>query len=70
MSSKEEYLTVSQVAQELGISTKSVRNLIKRGELVAYRFIERDYKIERSDLVAFKESRRIPSSREAGKEVG
>ena len=69
MNRGEEYLTVSKVAEELGISVKSVRGLINRGELPAYRFIKRRIVVKRNDLAAFKESRRIVSADETKEEA-
>ena len=69
-SSGEEYLRVDQVAGELGVSAKSVRGLINRGELPAYRFIKRRIVVAREDLEVFKESRRIVLADGTKEEVG
>lgn len=64
----EERLSVGQAAEELGISERSTRRLIDRGELVAYRPTPRKIWILGEDLRAFLESRRTStaSKREAG----
>lgn len=53
-----ERLTVSEVASELAISEKTVRRLIKQGELPAGWISERKTYVRREDLDAFVESRR------------
>ena len=55
---EDQRLTVAQVADELGVSTKTVRRLVKKGELVAYPISERKTYVLRGDLEAFVESRR------------
>jgi len=57
--SEEERLTVAQAAIELGVSEKTTRRLIERGELIAYRPAPRKTWILRSYLDAFLDSRRI-----------
>ena len=51
-------LTVAEVARELRLSEKTVRNLIRGGELPAYNLAERKTYVLRGDLEAFVESRR------------
>lgn len=53
-----ERLTVGEVAAELGLSEKTVRGLVRRWELVAYRITPRKIHVLRGDLEAFVESRR------------
>ena len=53
-----ERLTVKESAQALGVSEKTVRGLIRRGELPAYDISKRVTWILRTDLEAFIESRR------------
>jgi excisionase family DNA binding protein len=52
----EMYFTVDEVAESLGVSTRSVRRWIASGELVAHWF-GRSVRIAESDLKAFKERR-------------
>jgi excisionase family DNA binding protein len=61
MSSVKAHLSVSEVAGELGISTKSVRKLIHEGELTGYKFTARIV-VRRTDLEEFKSRRRIAPS--------
>jgi excisionase family DNA binding protein len=56
--SEEERLTVSEAAKELGVSEKTTRSLIDRGELTAYRPVPRKTWILQSDLDAFLNSRK------------
>lgn len=53
-----ERLTVAEVAKELGVSQKTVRGLIRREELIAYRISERKTYVLREDLYAFVDSSR------------
>ena len=53
----EELLTVEEVASELRVSGKTVRQYIATGELVAI-FVGKGYKISRADLEDFKRRRR------------
>jgi excisionase family DNA binding protein len=46
------FLSVVEVAEELGVSTKHIRRAIDRGELPAHRF-RRTVRIARNDLVLF-----------------
>lgn len=59
---------MSEVAGELGVSESLVRNLIGRGELIAYRYSPRKTVVYKADLEAFKQSRRIEAS--SKREVG
>ena len=53
----EELLTVEEVAKELRINAKTVRQYIASGELVAI-VVGKGYKISRDDLDDFKRRRR------------
>jgi excisionase family DNA binding protein len=53
----EELLTVEEVAKELRINSKTVRQYIASGELVAI-VVGKGYKISREDLEDFKRRRR------------
>ena len=53
----EELLTVEEVAKELRINAKTVRQYIASGELVAI-VVGKGYKISRDDLEDFKRRRR------------
>jgi excisionase family DNA binding protein len=52
-----EWLTVEEIANDLGISIETVRNWIRRKRLVAYR-VGRDYRIKQVDYERFLEQRR------------
>ncbi len=56
MSQEEEMLTTSEVAKELRVNVKTVRNWILSGELVALD-IGGEYRIPRSNFDRFKEQR-------------
>jgi excisionase family DNA binding protein len=66
---EEERLTVGEAAKELGISEKTVRGLIRKGDLPAYRPTPRKTWVLRGDLAAFWASRRIAPT-DAIEEVG
>ena len=63
MSSKgpneDELIPVREVAGMLGVSQKSVRVLINRGDLAAFRPTERGTRVRREDVYAFLATRRI-----------
>ena len=63
---EDERLTVSETANVLGVSEKTVRRLIDEGDLPAYRPTPRKTWVLRRDLAAFWASRRIapPRSKE------
>lgn len=67
-SSAKAHLSVSEAAEELGISETLARALVRDGQLAAYRYGPRKTVVYREDLEAFRRSRRIeaPSNREAG----
>jgi excisionase family DNA binding protein len=52
-----EWLTVEDIANDLGVSIETVRNWIRRKKLTAYR-VGRDYRIKRADYDRFLEERR------------
>lgn len=67
MSSAKAHLSVSEAAEELGISETLARDLIRGGQLAAYRFGPRKTIVYREDLETFRRSRKVeaPSKREA-----
>jgi excisionase family DNA binding protein len=67
MSSAKAHLSVSEAAEELGISETLARDLIGDGHLAAYRFGPRKTVVYREDLETFRRSRKVeaPSKREA-----
>ena len=50
-------MTTKEVAEDLGLSTRTVLDLIHTGELPAYR-IRRNWRIRRSDLEKWVDSKR------------
>jgi excisionase family DNA binding protein len=63
MSSGKAHLSVSEAAEDLGISEAFARDLIRGGHLAAYRFGPRKTIVYREDLEAFRRSRRVEASR-------
>ena len=63
----EELLTVEEVAKELRINPKTVRQYIASGDLVAI-VVGRGYKISRDDLEDFKRRRRTDQRRRDDKD--
>ena len=55
---EDDRLSVREAADEIGVSEKTVRSLIRRGDLVAFKISERKTYVLREDLGAFLESRR------------
>lgn len=53
-----EYLTVGQAATRLNVADNTIRNAIKAGRLVAYKFLGA-YRITHEDLTAFVEGSRV-----------
>ena len=51
-----DYLTVKEVSTKLGVSEKTVRNYISKGELIAY-MLGTSWKITEEDLQAFIKSK-------------
>jgi excisionase family DNA binding protein len=62
MSQGEEMLTTNEVARELRVNVKTVRNWIQTGELVAID-IGGEYRISRSSLEDFKQRRQTDKRR-------
>jgi len=52
-----QWLSVEDIARELGVHVDTVRNWIKQKRLIAYR-VGRDYRIKREDYDKFLEERR------------
>lgn len=52
-----DWLTVEEIAKDLGVSEETVRNWIRQRHLVAYR-VGRDYRIKQIDYHRFLEQRR------------
>jgi excisionase family DNA binding protein len=50
--------TVQEIAQQLRVSERTVRNWIESGELRAFAIGKRGYRIAESDLLAFIERRK------------
>jgi len=59
MGNNENDLTVTEVAEILGVSRKEVLGYIKRGDLMAYVPGKRAHRIERKALEDFKKRRRV-----------
>jgi len=55
---QERMFTVQEVAQQLRVSERTVRNWVERGELRVFRIGKRGYRISESDLLAFIELRK------------
>ncbi|MGE7954934.1 helix-turn-helix domain-containing protein [Lysinibacillus xylanilyticus] len=51
-----DYLTVKEVSQKLGVSEKTVRDYINKGELIAYK-LGTSWKITEEDLQTFIKSK-------------
>ena len=51
-----DYLTVEQAAKQMGVTERSVRNWIKKGELIAYK-LGTSWKITEEDLQTFIKSK-------------
>ena len=56
-------LTVTEVAERLGVSSKTVTRLITEGKLKAYRF-GNHYRIEENDLNEFIEQSKVTPNQE------
>ncbi len=56
MTTQQEWLTVEQIAQEIGVGEETVRTWIRKKQLKAYR-LGRDYKIKRQDFNEYLEKR-------------
>jgi len=53
-----EWLSVEQIANELGLTEDTIRNYIRTRQLTAYR-IGNTYRIKREDLDKFLEKRKV-----------
>jgi excisionase family DNA binding protein len=53
----EEYLSIAEIAKLLGLKEQTIREYIKRGDLVAYRF-GKVLRVKKIDLNRFIEERR------------
>jgi len=62
----DEILTVQEVAQQMKVSERTVRNWIEREGLRAFSIGKRGYRVAKVDLDAWVEARkdRLPSDRE------
>ncbi len=52
-----QWLSVEDIAKELGLTEDTIRNYIRNKQLIAYR-MGRDYRIKREDYEKFLEKRR------------
>jgi excisionase family DNA binding protein len=52
-----QWLSVENIAKELGLTEDTIRNYIRTKQLIAYR-MGRDYRIKREDYEKFLEKRR------------
>ncbi len=52
-----QWLSVEDIAKELGLTEDTIRNYIRNKQLIAYR-MGRDYRIKREDYDKFLEKRR------------
>ena len=57
----DEVYTVQEVAQNLKVSERTVRNWIESGELPAFPIGKRGYRISKADLQAFIDERKKPN---------
>jgi len=55
---EDEMLTVQEIAQQMKVSERTVRNWIEKDGLVAFPIGKRGYRVARSDLNAFIERRK------------
>jgi excisionase family DNA binding protein len=56
---EQRFLSVEQIAKDLGVSEDFVRGLIRSGELPAYRVGKKEYRVKTSDYEHFLEERKI-----------
>jgi excisionase family DNA binding protein len=61
--SQTEWLSVEQIAKELGLTEETIRTYIRSRQLTAYR-VGNTYRIKREDLNKFLEKRKIPGEDE------
>jgi hypothetical protein len=62
------HLTVKRIAQELGVSNRSVNNAVRRGEFGDPILVGRTYVIPRAQYEQFLIERRVPKS--SGRDCG
>jgi len=60
-------LTVNEVAANLQVHPRTVQRLITEGDLEAYRFGKRAFRVERSALEAFKQKKIVRRPREGAR---
>ena len=53
----EDFLTVEEIAKKLRVKVYTVRDWIRKGELIAYK-VGRDYRIKKDDYEKFLQERR------------
>ena len=56
---EQRFMTVEQIAKDLGVSEDFVRGLIRSGELPAYKVGRKEYRIRITDYEQFLETRKI-----------
>ena len=61
--SQTEWLSVEQIASELGLTEETIRNYIRTRQLTAYR-IGNTYRIKREDFDQFLEKRKVSDNSE------
>ena len=61
-------LSLKQVAEILGVTNRSVLNLIQRGELHGFRVGERTWKVEEEEVAAYIQRQKQRAEQEARKE--
>ena len=64
------WLSVAQVAAELGLSEPTVRRMAAKGRIPARRFGERAYSVDRRELAEFIEKSRTDSGDAGGGPAG
>lgn len=52
-----EWLTLSEIADDLKVHIETVREWVRKGQLIAYKF-NRDYRVKKEDYERFIEERR------------
>ncbi len=68
MNEDREYFTVEQVAEQMQVHERTVRNWIAHEGLPAFPIGKRGYRIAKSDLQAFIDKRKIRPAHDAEKE--
>ncbi len=56
---EQRFMSVEQIAKDLGVSEDFVRGLIRSGELPAYRVGKKEYRVKIDDYERFLEGRKI-----------